>query len=154
MVEQADQGSGDESVHNEQDTSPRGDGKAEEMVLSGGNEADQRRMGQRLKESREYLGLSQQLVAARTGIPRTAMSDIERGLRKVDSFELNKLAYLYRKPVEYFIDSDPAADPSMHTVQYLTRAAAGMTGEDQRKLVDYARLLEVAARAQQRRQRR
>lgn len=118
-------------------------------VPEGGDEA-QRRMGTRLKESREYLGLSQQLVSQRTGIPRSAMSDIERGFRKVDSFELAKLAYIYRKPLEYFLDEDPDADADEHAVQFLARAAAGMTEEDQRKLVDYARLLEVAARAEKR----
>jgi transcriptional regulator with XRE-family HTH domain len=114
------------------------------------DEFAQKRLGARLRESREYLGLSQQLVADRTGIPRTAISDIERGARKVDSLELRKLALIYSKPVGYFLDEDPQADPAAHTLQILTRATAGMPEEDQRKLVDYAQLLEVAARARRR----
>ena len=53
-------------------------------------------LGKRFREVREYLGFSQQMVSDRTGIARSAISDIERGTRKVDSLELKKLARLYR----------------------------------------------------------
>ena len=36
----------------------------------------QRRLAERLRESREYLGLSQQFVAEHTGISRVAISAI------------------------------------------------------------------------------
>src|SRR5690242_12816467 len=68
-------------------TKPESSGTAEWVKLGG-----------RLKEIREYLNFSQQYVSDRTGIPRTAISDIERGARRVDSLELKKLARLYRYP--------------------------------------------------------
>jgi transcriptional regulator with XRE-family HTH domain len=107
-------------------------------------EIEQQRLGARLKESREYLGLSQQLVAARTGIPRSAISDIERGVRKVDSLELKKFALVYGRPVGYYLDEAEHPDPAAHTLQVLTRATAGMTEADQQKLIDYAELLTTA----------
>jgi transcriptional regulator with XRE-family HTH domain len=107
-------------------------------------EIEQLRLGARLKESREYLGLSQQLVADRTGIPRSAISDVERGMRKVDSLELKKFALVYGKPVGYFLDEAENPDPATHTLQVLTRATAGLTEADQQKLVDYAELLTTA----------
>lgn len=110
----------------------------------------QQRLGSRLRESREYLGLSQQLVADRTGIPRSAISDIERGVRKVDSLELKKFALVYSKPVGYFLDEAEEADPAAHTLQVLTRATAGMTEADRQKLVEYAELL-TAARVRRKR---
>jgi transcriptional regulator with XRE-family HTH domain len=58
-----------------------------------------RTLGARLKGIREYLNLSQHDVAVATGIPRSAISDIERGNRKVDSLELRKFSRLYRYPV-------------------------------------------------------
>ena len=64
----------------------------------------------RLRDAREFMNLSQQFVSDRTGIPRTAISDIERGERKVDSLELKKLARLYRYPVAYFLDEHTEAD--------------------------------------------
>ncbi|MET9914070.1 helix-turn-helix transcriptional regulator [Streptomyces sp. NPDC006476] len=53
-------------------------------------------LGERLKKTRDYLNMSQQFVSDNTGIPRSAISDIERGERRVDSLELKKLARLYR----------------------------------------------------------
>ncbi|MGH3721790.1 MAG: helix-turn-helix domain-containing protein [Pseudonocardiaceae bacterium] len=116
----------------------------------GEDEIGQRRLGARLRESREYLGLSQQLVADRTGIPRSAISDIERGLRKVDSLELKKFALVYSRPIGYFLDEDDRADPASHTFQVLHRAVGGMTRDDQQKVVEYAELLAVAARVRNR----
>ena len=113
-------------------------------------EIEQLRLGARLRESREYLGLSQQLVADRTGIPRSAISDVERGVRKVDSLELKKFALVYSKPVGYFLDEAENPDPATHTLQVLTRATAGLTEADQQKLVDYAELLTMARTARKR----
>ena len=53
-------------------------------------------LSERLKKTREYLNFSQQWVSERTGIPRVAISEIERSARRVDSLELKKLARLYR----------------------------------------------------------
>ncbi len=54
----------------------------------------QRRLGERLKKHREYLGMSQQYVAECTGIPRTAVRDIERGRRRVDAVAVAQFARL------------------------------------------------------------
>ncbi len=48
----------------------------------------QQRLAERLREAREYLGLSQQFVAEHTSIPRVAISAIENGKRKVEALEL------------------------------------------------------------------
>jgi transcriptional regulator with XRE-family HTH domain len=98
-------------------------------------------LGGRLKEVREYLNLSQQYVADHTGIPRSAISDVERGVRKVDSLELRKLARLYRYPVGYFLDEaqEPAAGD--HTLQALTRALTDLTEEDKEELLRFADFL-------------
>jgi transcriptional regulator with XRE-family HTH domain len=99
------------------------------------------RLGNRLREVREYLNFSQQYVADHTGIPRSAISDVERGVRKVDSLELRKLARLYRYPVGYFLDE--TADPSAadHTVQALTRALTELTAEDKEEVLRFAQFL-------------
>ncbi len=128
------------------ETPPGSDSTGEDAI-------EQQRLGTRLRESREYLGLSQQLVADRTGIPRSAISDIERGLRKVDSLELKKFALVYSRPIGYFLDEDDRADPASHTLQVLHRAVGGMTRDDQQKVAEYAELLAVAARVRNRRTR-
>ena len=60
--------------------------------MSVDEQADAVRLAQRLRDTREYLDLSQQFVSDQTGIPRSAISDIERGERRVDSLELKRLA--------------------------------------------------------------
>ncbi len=60
-------------------------------------------LAQRLKEAREYLGLSQEYVSQQTRIPRPAISEAEAGRRKVESLELRRLAALYGRPLSYFL---------------------------------------------------
>ena len=52
---------------------------------------DRKELGARLREAREYVGLSQDEVARYLSIPRTALSHIETGQRRVDALELKKL---------------------------------------------------------------
>ena len=42
-----------------------------------------RALGERLREAREYVGLSQETVANALTIPRPSVSDMESGKRKV-----------------------------------------------------------------------
>ena len=95
-------------------------------------------LGTRLRDVREYLGLSQQAVATATGIPRTAISDIERGERKVDSLEIRKFARTYHYPVGYLLgeQSEPA-----ETTTALARAVDDLTDEDRAELLKFAQFL-------------
>jgi transcriptional regulator with XRE-family HTH domain len=88
------------------------------------------RLGQRLKTTREYLGLSQQQVAERTGIVRSAISDIERGMRKVDIMELKKFARLYRLSASYLLDEDEGADAGEHALAGLPRTRQQLSEGD------------------------
>jgi len=104
----------------------------------------------RLREVREYLGLSQQYVADKTGIARSAVSDIERGLRKVDSLELRKLARLYMYPVGYFLGEEEADEE----VRALARAVTALTDDDRAEVVRFAQFLRYSAETDRKRQRR
>ena len=109
------------------------------------------KLGIRLREAREYLALSQQDVTASTGIPRSAISDIERGQRKVDSLELRKLAKVYRRPVSTLIGEDVVTDNSgvsnVGGVTALARAVQGLTETDQAEVVRFAEFLRFQARS-------
>lgn len=52
-------------------------------------------LGKKLKNFREKAGFSQEFVAKELDITRQAIINIESGKRKIDSFELFKLAALY-----------------------------------------------------------
>lgn len=100
-----------------------------------------RELGSRLKNVREYLELPQQYVAERTGIPRSAVSDIERGVRKVDSLELKKLAGLYRRPVGFFLDEDPNASPGDYAIAALARMLTDLGDADRHAIQQFAEFL-------------
>lgn len=57
-----------------------------------------------LRAARSRRGLSQQRVAEALHLPRSAVSDIERGARRVDALELKLLAELYGRPVQTFFE--------------------------------------------------
>ena len=55
-------------------------------------EIERQRLGERLREARKYVGLTQEDVAAHLKIQRTALGDIESGQRRVEAIELTRMA--------------------------------------------------------------
>ncbi|PBB98969.1 MULTISPECIES: helix-turn-helix transcriptional regulator [Mesorhizobium] len=104
------------------------------------DEAERLAIADKLRQSREYIGLSQDEVASRLSIPRSALSNIETGQRKVDVIELRKLATLYRRPVSYFTND---ADPSdiSGPVRHLARTASKLSSNDLEELSRFADFL-------------
>ena len=103
-------------------------------------------LARRLRQAREFMNLSQQFVSDQTGIMRSAVSDIERGTRRVESLELKRLADLYRLPVSFLLGADldeeiagATADP---TVQALARAASQMTDDEKQEVLRFALFLQ------------
>lgn len=123
------------------------------MALTSGPEADgigeSALLSERLKNTREYLNLTQQQVSEQTGIPRTAISEIEGGRRKVDSLELKKLARLYRYPVAYFLNEDLDAIPAEHALAALPRKVAGLNlkTEQMNQVMKFAQFLQMSYQA-------
>ena len=106
-----------------------------------GRDAELKRLADRLRGTRDYLGMSQQYVSDSTGIPRSAISDIERGERRVDSLELKKLARLYTRPVSYFLAEEEDADLGEHALAGLPRALVGLTDGDRQEVLNFAQYL-------------
>lgn len=73
-------------------------------------EEEKEGLAKRLKEAREYLGLSQEYVAQQTGIARPAISEIEAAKRNVSSLELKRFSKLYGRPVEHFLGTEESGD--------------------------------------------
>ena len=99
-------------------------------------------IGARLKAAREYLGMSQELVAQHLNVPRPAISAMERGQRKVSSVELKQLARLYGKPIEHFLgeEGDPVLEGD-EISSALFRAARQLSDTDRRQVVQFAEFL-------------
>ena len=112
-------------------------------------DAEQELLGQRIREAREYLGLSQEFVAEQLKIPRASVSAMETGKRKVSSLELKELAQLLKRPVTYFLEEQeqvPAGqdDPTFRALFRTTRA---LSDEDRRQVLRFAQFLRQAGQA-------
>jgi transcriptional regulator with XRE-family HTH domain len=100
-------------------------------------------IGSRLREAREFVGLLQDEVATALGIPRTSLSALEAGKRKVSGVELRRLARLYRRPVGWLLGEEEVergdADP-------LFRATAQLSEQDKEQVLRFAEFLAAAGR--------
>jgi len=103
-------------------------------------------LGAKLREAREYVGLSQDEVARGVGLTRSAISLIETGTRKVDALELKKLAEMYQRPAADFTGEVDVIETAMpETVQHLARAASKLTEADRAELLRFAEFLSTKA---------
>lgn len=109
------------------------------------DEAERRRLGEKLRQAREYLGFSQDEVATFLKVPRTAITHIEGGQRKVEAIELKRLAQLYRQPVGYFTGEDEASASLPADVALLARQAAKLSVKDREELGRFAEFLKARA---------
>lgn len=105
-----------------------------------------RHLGDRLREARKYLGLKQEEVAAYLKIPRTALTDIENGQRRVEVIELARLARLYRQPIGYFAGEEEASASLPVDVAHLARRAADLSVQDRNELGRFAEYLRTRSR--------
>jgi transcriptional regulator with XRE-family HTH domain len=107
---------------------------------------DRTLLASRLKEMREYLSLSQDEVAQMLKIPRSAVSLIESGERRVDALELKKFAEIYQCPIEYFTGSSVAVGETDKDVAFLAKAAAKLTQKDRDELLRFAQFLNAKSK--------
>lgn len=98
-------------------------------------------IGSRLREAREFVGLLQDEAATALGIPRSSLSALEAGKRKVSGVELRRLARLYRRPVGWLLGDEEIelgeADP-------LFRATAQLSEQDKAQVLRFAEFLAAA----------
>jgi transcriptional regulator with XRE-family HTH domain len=113
------------------------------------DEEDRRRLGDRLREARKYLGLKQEEVANYLKLPRTALTDIESGQRRVEAMELTRLARLYRQSVGYFTGEDEASASLPADVAHLARRVADLSVGDREELGRFAEYLRTRSREPQ-----
>jgi len=109
-------------------------------------ESERRRLGEKLRKAREYVGFSQDEVASFLKVPRTAVTNMENGQRKVEALELKRLADLYRQPVSHFTSDDEEASSALPTdVAHLARQAVALSPKDREELGRFADFLKMRA---------
>ena len=96
-------------------------------------------MAARLREAREYLGMSQEEVAVALELSRPAVTNIESGSRKVEAVELERLARLYGRSIEYFLRGEqPKLDAK---VAFAARTLHGLSSKDLDEVARFAEFL-------------
>jgi transcriptional regulator with XRE-family HTH domain len=112
-----------------------------DVTHSGRNE-----FGDRLRQAREYVGLSQEEVATALGLPRPSITNIELGARKVEATELGKLAKLYRRTLEYLLTGVEPAPSGPEQLAFLARAVNGLSANDLEEVARFAEFLKQSVR--------
>ncbi|UYN82913.1 MAG: helix-turn-helix transcriptional regulator [Microcella sp.] len=106
--------------------------------MTDATEGQRKDLARRLKESREYVGLTQEDVSTALNIQRTSVHAIEAGTRNVSATELAQLAKLYDRRVEWLLGNEATqvgADAA------LFRVARGLTENDRVQLLKFAQFL-------------
>jgi len=100
-------------------------------------------LAKRLREAREYLGLSQEYVAQQAGISRPAISEIEAGRRNVSSLELKRLSKLYGRPVEFLLgeQEEPIGATADPVEIKLRPMMQGLKKEDREEILRFVEYL-------------
>ena len=108
---------------------------------------DRKALGERLRLAREYVGLKQEDVARHLSIPRSALSHIEAGQRKVEALELSRMAKLYQRSISWFTGEGAPPEANLpDEVAHVARAAASLSPQDQQELARFADFLKSRAK--------
>lgn len=102
-------------------------------------------IGARLKQAREYLGISQEDAANVAKTPRSAISLIESGQRKLDSVELMSLAKLYQRPMAYFTEDSYSINLDANAAVF-ARDFSSLSEVDQKELQQFAEFLALRSK--------
>lgn len=111
------------------------------MTAASAPEEQRVEMAARLKEAREYLGLSQDEVANALGLSRPAVSNIESGSRKIEAIELDRLAKLYGRPVNFFLSGEISDTDKAEKVGFYARTFKGLSAKDLDEVARFAEFL-------------
>lgn len=119
----------------------RQDGKGQRGRVMSDEGTRQTVLGERIREERKYRGLSQEEVARDLGVPRSVVSLIESGTRRVSAEELSQLARLYQTTMESLTGHEnEAVEPE--SVRLLARATAELSPTDRDEVLRFAHFLQ------------
>ena len=104
-------------------------------------------LGQRLREARKYLGLSQQSVADKVGMQRVSITMIENGQQNITTLQLKRFAALYHWQVADLLslnESDTMIDPVFNE---LWGVVTLLSPHDREQVLRFAQFLRGAGKA-------
>ncbi|MGW5961050.1 helix-turn-helix domain-containing protein [Methylorubrum thiocyanatum] len=112
---------------------------ARTLIGLAGLDPDAVQLGRRLKDAREYVGITQEEAAAHLKVRRSAISEIEAGKRGVGALEMKSLAALYERPTSWF--TGEVEPPVPEDVAFLARTVSDLSENDRSELANFAEFL-------------
>lgn len=101
-------------------------------------------IGKKLQLAREEAGLSQEQLANMLGCAQSTLSNYEKGKRRLYLTQLENIAELLEKPIEYFMESSS----SSQTETTVSNIAA--SGDDDQELLQIINTLYTLPRERRR----
>jgi DNA-binding XRE family transcriptional regulator len=113
------------------------------MTTDDQTEVQRLAMATRIREAREYIGLSQEDVARALNLSRPAITNLESGSRRVEAVELDKLGRLYGRSVNFLLTGEEpvTAGTTPEKVAFLARALKGLSERDVAEVARFADFL-------------
>ncbi len=112
---------------------------AQTRVGFAGPDPEAVQLGKRLKQAREYVGVTQEEAAAHLKVRRSAISEMEAGKRGVGALEMKALAALYERPTSWF--TGEVESPVPEDVEFLARTVSELSENDRNELANFADFL-------------
>lgn len=104
-------------------------------------------IGRKLQQAREDAGLSQEQLASRLGCAQSTLSNYEKGKRRLYLAQLEKIAEILNRPIEYFLESNnyrstqrlSSGDNTIEEPELLqiVNALYELSSEQRRSVMDY-----------------
>ena len=96
--------------------------------------------GPRLRETREYLGFSEEEVARHLGLSKRELCHMEGGARPPGDSELRSLAKLYGTSAQFLTSTDRGM-PDWESFPDLDRASADLPAADSNEILRFVQFL-------------
>ena len=115
-------------------------------MLFKGRTMIQKKIGKRIQKAREEVGLSQKELASQMGCTQAALSNYELGKRRLYLANLEQLAGILHKPINYFLE-EPEDTPEIRqqpepyndTITAIIGLMAQLPQEEQKDVLDFVK---------------
>lgn len=101
-------------------------------------------IGRKLQLAREEAGMSQEQLANMMGCAQSTLSNYEKGKRRLYLTQLENIAELLQKPIEYFMESSSSSTESSAV------SSIGSSGDDDQELLQIINTLYTLPRERRR----
>jgi transcriptional regulator with XRE-family HTH domain len=101
-------------------------------------------IGRKLQLAREDAGLSQEQLASMMGCAQSTLSNYEKGKRRLYLTQLENIAELLQKPIEYFMENSPSSTESQ------AASSIGSAEDDDQELLQIINTLYTLPRERRR----